>query len=188
MSEQNEFEKAYSTNEIATLLQIGDSTLRKWCIELEKNGYHFIRDDNDNRAFVDHDVIVLRQLQEMTRGRKTTIGTAAMLIAERFKHDDRTDRTGGVPIDLSRSNERYNTLLEEVKNTRQEFADYRTKQEAFNQALLEQLKKQQEYIEKSIKARDEQLMKAIREIQEARLQLAAAEQEKKKKKWWRFWA
>lgn len=183
MTEKNEFEKAYATHEVATLLQIGDSTLRKWCIELEKNGYRFIRDDNDSRVFIEHDVIALRQLQEMIKGRKTTIGTAAILIYQRFNREDRTDRTGSVPINSTRSINRYNALLEEVQTTHQEFVDYRTEQQAFNETLLEQLKKQQEYIESSIKSRDEQLVKVIREMQETRAQLSSA----KEKKWWEFW-
>jgi hypothetical protein len=187
MNDNNEFEKAYSTNEIANLLGIGDSTLRKWCLALEKEGYRFIRDDNDNRVFVEHDVIALRQLQEMIKGRKTTIGTAATLIYQRFSRDDRTDRTGIVPYENPRSNERYNSLLEEMKKTQQELLEYRSEQQAFNKALLEQLKQQQEYIENSIKIRDEQLMNAVREMQETRLQLVASEQEKKKKKWWKLW-
>ena len=42
---------------------------------------------------------------------------------------------------------------------------------------------QQEYINSKLEERDQQLMESIREIQEAKNQLAATQQ----KKWWKFW-
>ena len=52
-------------------------------------------------------------------------------------------------------------------------------QHEFNQKLVEQL----ERIEQRQIERDQQLMKAIRETQEAKKQLAATQ----KKKWWKLW-
>lgn len=53
--------------------------------------------------------------------------------------------------------------------------------------LEEKQQEQNQYIENALKERDQKLVKAIREIQETRLQLVAAEQEKQKKRWWQFW-
>lgn len=68
----------------------------------------------------------------------------------------------------------------------------KNEQQQFNQQLIEQLQKQQDYIKNSIEERDKKLMFAIKESMEIRRQLAAAEEErveneKKKKSWWQFW-
>src|SRR5690554_8085403 len=41
--------KPYWSKEIADMLGIGTSTLRKWCLILERNGYRFLRDEHDRR-------------------------------------------------------------------------------------------------------------------------------------------
>lgn len=46
------YEKAYTPKEIILTLDIGDSTLRKWCLALEKKGYLFIRNDQNKRDLV----------------------------------------------------------------------------------------------------------------------------------------
>ncbi|MER1987402.1 MAG: DUF3967 domain-containing protein, partial [Solibacillus sp.] len=65
------------------------------------------------------------------------------------------------------------------------FETFKNNQMQFNQKLLEQLEKQQNYIENSIDERDKKLMLAIRESLESRRQIAA--EEEKKKSWWKFW-
>ena len=61
------------------------------------------------------------------------------------------------------------------------------------QSLVEHMQKQQEYIDTRLEERDRRLMTAIRENQESRKQMAAADQEKeimpptKDKKWYQFW-
>jgi DNA-binding transcriptional MerR regulator len=68
--------KIYWSREMATLLGIGDSTLRKWCLELERANYAFLRDENDKRAFFDHDVLALRDMQHFIK-RGMTLEQAA---------------------------------------------------------------------------------------------------------------
>ena len=36
-------EPAYWTSEVAKKLEVSDSTLRKWCIQLEATGYKFVK-------------------------------------------------------------------------------------------------------------------------------------------------
>ena len=61
------------------------------------------------------------------------------------------------------------------------------------QSLVEHMQKQQEYIDTRLEERDRRLMTAIRENQESRKQMDAADQEKeimpptKDKKWYQFW-
>jgi Fic family protein len=55
-------------------------------------------------------------------------------------------------------------------------------QKKFNQSLLETLQKQQEYINTKLEERDQVLLQSIRELQEAKKQIASSEEEKMKKK------
>ena len=79
-------------------------------------------------------------------------------------------------------NERHNDSYEELLNRFEAFTE---QQENFNKELIEQLKKQQSYIENSLLERDKKLMEALRETQETRKLIAAAEENKKP--WWKFW-
>lgn len=54
--------KVYSPHEISELLGIRDSTLRKYSILLESNGYQFQRNKQNQRWYNDNDVIALRKL------------------------------------------------------------------------------------------------------------------------------
>lgn len=69
-------------------------------------------------------------------------------------------------------------------NTRiiKELTQFKEQQEAFNKNLINQLKKQEDYIKESIERRDRELMGALKEIQEQK-KLANED----KKSWWKFW-
>lgn len=54
--------KVYSPHEIAELLGVKDSTLRKYSILLEEHGYEFQRNKQNQRWYNDKDVIALRKL------------------------------------------------------------------------------------------------------------------------------
>lgn len=72
---------------------------------------------------------------------------------------------------------------EDVKEIKQALED----QKVFNQQLLEQIKQQQEYIKQSLDRRDQELLKAIRESQQAQLEVAASEKEEPKKGFFARW-
>jgi transposase-like protein len=185
MTEDFKQERTYWSKEVADLLGIGSSTLRKWCIQLEERGYKFLRDAQERRAFTERDVMALRSFRELTRDKGVTLENAADVVISRFNPITTEDRTPSVLDELPRSGERYEALMQKVDY----LTEHTQKQEAFNQSLLELLKEQQAYIKNSIKSRDERLMTAIHELQEQRKMIAAAEEEKmksKKKKWWQL--
>lgn len=176
----------YWNKEVADLLKIGDSTLRKWCILLEERGYVFLKDEQNRRGFRDKDVVLLRRFRDLLKQGGASLENAANAV---ILTDEAVQETNVVPIEKQ---ERHSFYENEVR-------EHLQKQEQFNQTLLERLdkqqehyetllKKQQNYIENAIQARDERLIQAVREIQETRLLLAAAEEEERKnKKWWKFW-
>lgn len=45
-------ERSFWTKEVAEQLEIGTSTLRKWCLALEQENYSFVKGAKNSRAFV----------------------------------------------------------------------------------------------------------------------------------------
>lgn len=81
-----EQERAYWTHEVAERLEIGDSTLRKWCLALEEQSYIFTKGEQESRAFLEKDIVILERMKESIRGRKKSMKQAAIIALE-------TDRT-----------------------------------------------------------------------------------------------
>src|SRR5699024_11878833 len=68
------------SSDLATYLDISNSTLRKWCIELEKQGYTFTKSENGSRAYLvrDRDLLLIlkQQLRTGTGTGKVTVKSA----------------------------------------------------------------------------------------------------------------
>lgn len=166
--------QAYWSSDVARLLGISPNTLRKWSLALENAGYTFLRDDKNNRAYHDKDILAFRKLQDYL-SKKMSMENAVIAVVSTF-HQDQITAT--VP-ENAENDSRYDAL-------QKKFDEYVQQQKAFNQALLEQLQKRDEHIESILKARDSQLMQTLQEVLETKKLLAAA-QEKPKKKWYQFW-
>lgn len=162
-------EKAYWNHEVAKVLGIGESTLRKWCIELEKNGYEFVKGAKDSRAFLEHDLQALMHFKQLTKTDKIPQETAAQSVVEKFSRTVENGRTLPVPSENNRSieqvEEKINMLLEHSK-----------RQDEFNKALLAKLEQQERYISESLERRDKLLLESLRTSQEE----AAATREESK--------
>lgn len=167
-------ENTYWSREMADLLKIGDSTLRKWCRVLEAQGYRFIRDEQERRAFTDHDALALRYFKELTQDKGVALDSAAKAVTERFNRG----AAQSVAPSATQPTERYEGAM-------QELLAHVKRQEEFNKALLQELAVQRQYIEESLNRRDELLMRQLRESLEVRKELAAAGEQKRK--WWKLW-
>lgn len=181
MREQNE--QAYWTHEVAERLEIGESTLRKWCLALEEQGMTFVKGEQESRAFLENDIAVLERMKEEIRLKKKSMKNAAKIILDErrtpvVQEEQVEDRTPVVQEEQKFS-------LEDVKLIIQ--------QEVEKQ--VEERVKQE--VEKQLGERDKLLVQSLRESQEFRRMLvvqqeqaAAAkeeEEEEKKKGWWEFW-
>lgn len=157
----------YSSSDIADILKVKESTLRKYCLLLEKSGYDFLKNEHGHRAFFDHDVIVLRKMISLKSGADITLEEAVKsVIAWKNGNDITVNDT---------EEKRYNDLVEEFKMLQEQ-------QINFNKELIQQIRNQQEYIEYRLEQRDRLLIQTIRETLEVRKEITAA-----KKKWWHFW-
>lgn len=157
-------QKAYWTHEIASYLEVSDSTVRKWCIELEKQGYTFVKSENGSRAFVANDRELLINLKQIMRTSKLTTKDAVKQVLDEANALAVNDQRMGAEIlergAFEREFEKLNKRLDQ--------------QEEFNQKILERMEE-----------RDKNLMMVLNELYEQKKQLPSANP--KNKKWWNFW-
>jgi DNA-binding transcriptional MerR regulator len=172
-------ERAYEARHIAELLEIGDSTLRKWCLALEKQGYTFVKDNKGNRLFTDHDIIALRTLKTFTHGRKMTIENGASAVVLQFTGAN----LAGTAIAPQREEERPNERYDELKDELLDLKGYIIKQTEVIKQQNEMIQKLAERLELQEQTmRDRQLL-LLTEVKTTQERLTEATQ----KKWWQLW-
>lgn len=135
-------QKAYWNKDVSRILEIGDSTARKWCLELEKNGYTFIRGHKDSRAFLQHDLNALTYFKDLTKVGSYTLEQAAKLVVDRFKEREVIE-TATVPLE----NDFSNRSLQEISDSLKELVILSTKQVELNRVLVEKIEKRDMIIE-----------------------------------------
>ncbi|MED3982371.1 DUF3967 domain-containing protein [Priestia megaterium] len=168
----NTSEKAYWGKEVAEILQIGESTLRKWCLSLENEGYNFTRGQHKSRAFLDHDILTLRRMKELIQNKDVTLKTASEIVVSTF---DKGERTRAV----LQENELVEASVPAVPSVRQEellmeVLERQERLEEQNRLLISRLGEQQKYIDEKLEKRDKQFIEAIRESQETKKLIASA--------------
>ncbi|MEK5409203.1 DUF3967 domain-containing protein, partial [Paenibacillus sp. FSL W8-0439] len=92
-------------------------------------------------------------------------------------------------IDMTKDDEQVSIyvpeILQELNDRIAEMNEKMMRQEKFNDELLEQIKKQQEFIDEKLSKRDEAFLSSINKILDTKKEIAATE--KNQKKWWKFW-
>lgn len=170
-------------SEVCALLDIKESTLRKYAGILKNAGYDFHMNDKGQRGYFDKDVIVLRRFLEVKATSDMTLGQAANAVIAWVKQSDMSLR-------VTRENEievRYSNDINELKEIIE-------RQNELLQLLMqkmdlqqESMKRQQEYIDKSLEERDEKLTESIRigeETKQLLLESEAAKDEERTKSFW----
>ncbi|WP_242225415.1 DUF3967 domain-containing protein [Bacillus cereus group sp. BfR-BA-01380] len=164
----------HASKDVAVLLKIQESTLRKYCIMLEEHGYHFHKNEHGHRGFMDNDVITLRKLIEIKSHPDMTLKQACNAIMTWIKEKDIADVDTDVITRNEQHDERYNELKEMIQQ-----------QNGLLKQMAKKLDDQQRYIDERLEKRDQLLMQTIRDSQEQKALLEAAATNKKS--WWRFW-
>jgi hypothetical protein len=140
-----DLEKTYWTHEVSKELKIGESTLRKWCMELEKNGYTFVKGAMDSRAFTDHDLVALNYFKQLYKAKKHSREKAAQIVVDKFSRKGGNERV--IPFSMA-----YTRSVEHIEAMIEELLEQNKKQEEFNKSLIERLNQQDLYIKKLIKS------------------------------------
>jgi DNA-binding transcriptional MerR regulator len=172
-------EKTYTGRELAEVLGIGASTLRKWCMLLERHGYRFQRDGQNRREYRQADVVALRTFFELTREKMMPMDKAAAAIVNRIA-PSQPNRLETAAALAPRTVSRYDELERQVIA----LAQHVQNQDAVQMALLERLEKQERYIRSTIKERDRRLTKAMNDILETKVQLAKLQDQQRKTSIW----
>lgn len=99
----NEF--GYFSKEVATELDITTSTLRRWSIELEKAGYYFERNDNNQRIYYERDFRAFRELKNLLSNNVPFVDAIKAVSAMNFDNKINT-KTPSVSYDIVRLSRR----------------------------------------------------------------------------------
>jgi len=187
MSDDTQNQLIYSADDVATLLDLKISTVRKYAVLLKKAGYHFYTNDKGHRGYYDRDVIVLRKLLEIKSHPDMTLENAADAVVSWVNQSN----VSGSDTKNEISDERYIGY--------DEFKDFKEQQDQklqqiidLNQELLKRLDKQQEYIneqqkyiderlnkqDERLEARDKRLMESLSQSVETQKQHAATQEKK----------
>lgn len=157
-------EKAYWNHEVAERLQMGKSTLRRWCLELEKQGYIFSKGEQESRALTEQDVLILEKIKELQSGGEKLKYAIKQVISEQKQ-----------------------VRLTSQSTPRSVDKDWQIERAQLKQELLAEIKQEllssEQRIFHRLEDRDQLLMQYVREMQETKKIMAATEQ----KKWWQFW-
>jgi DNA-binding transcriptional MerR regulator len=169
---QGDMEKTIKTNELAEKLQIKPPTVRKYCQELEKSGYSFMKDDTGARVFRIKDENVLFQLIRL-REQGVSLESAADAVAIR-NHDENApvsaiqDVRPSVIRNLGSAIEAQTRYIEEKLG---EFAEN-----------TRELKKQNEDLQDLINKQSEEFLNQISDLKATLNDLLKSQQEEKSKK------
>ncbi|MGG3693498.1 DUF3967 domain-containing protein [Heyndrickxia ginsengihumi] len=181
--------REYATKDISNIVGIAPPTVRKYSQALEKAGYSFIKNENGFRIYFDKDIFAFNEIKSMSKKSGMPVEKIAEMIVfnqrQEIQHEATADTVEIIhsesenTSDIVQYDSRYNELMEKLSklDMLDEIVKEMQELKADNKALAEQMKQQQEYIDKSLERRDKALLQAIRESQQAKLETAATKKE-----------
>ena len=165
---ENEF--GYFSKDVAIELEITTSTLRRWSIELEKEGYSFHRNEKDQRIYYERDFKAFRELKKLLAN-SVPVSDAIKAIASRDLVSENAEQTPSMYSEMIRLSKRELQII--VKEAI----------EGEREVLLDAL---QEKMNETIEMRDRLLTQQLRKtFEENREMLEDQNQKMKKVPWWR---
>ncbi|PFJ14087.1 hypothetical protein COI87_03035 [Bacillus thuringiensis] len=201
-SAMSEAEIVYTSSDVYSRLGVSGSTLRKYSDVLEREGYDVRKNSRGRREYTDFDVVLIEQLVELSKQDGMTLEKAAKMIAKQFgianKKEEFQD-TNPVPYQMQyQFQQQYSAMVEEINKVQQanliemekRLIDRIDQRNTLIEEDMRDRKEREERIEKRLELRDDNLMKMVREIQEAKRTIVLAQEEiaaAKRKSWWKFW-
>jgi len=167
-------ELGFFSKDVALRLDINASTLRQWCLAMEKEGYEFHKNDKDQRIFYDRDINTLFELKNLidkTRNREDAIKT----IVSSQKAVDNAEKMLSV-----NENERDNITIskKDLEDLIQSAVEKAIEKE--REAMFQVFESK---MNDTIEKRDRYLVQQLNQsMEQTRLQIAAAAQEEDNKK------
>ncbi|PGU18131.1 DUF3967 domain-containing protein [Bacillus thuringiensis] len=195
-------EIVYTSNEVYSRLGISGSTLRKYSDVLEREGFDVRKNTRGRREYTEFDIVLIEQLVELSKQDGMTLEKAAKMIAKQFGIDNKKEESHGtdlVPYQMQyQFQQQYSAMIEEINKVQQanllemekRLGDCIDQRNKLIEEDMKERKEREERIEKRLELRDDNLMKMVREIQDAKRTIVSAQEEiaaAKKKSWWKFW-
>ncbi|AKR13188.1 hypothetical protein AC241_31545 (plasmid) [Bacillus thuringiensis] len=195
-------EIVYTSNEVYSRLGISGSTLRKYSDVLEREGFDVRKNTRGRREYTEFDVVLIEQLVELSKQDGMTLEKAAKMIAKQFGIDNKKEESQGtdlVPYQMQyQFQQQYSAMIEEINKVQQanllemekRLGDRIDQRNKLIEEDMNDRKEREKRIEKRLELRDDNLMKMVREIQDAKRTIVSAQEEiaaAKKKSWWKFW-
>lgn len=178
-------ERTYTGREVAELLGIGASTLRKWSMLLEQHGYWFLRDNQNWREYRRADIAVLQRFYQLTKDELLSQEEAALLLVNQEESEAPSPATVSASLETATAPApRIQPQTSPLELQVRELAAHVKRQDAAHAALLERIEKQEAYIRSSLKERDRRLTKAMSDIMDTKAQIAKMKEEKRKTSIW----
>jgi DNA-binding transcriptional MerR regulator len=166
----NEMKEWVPVSEVEEETGIPNGTIRRY---IRQHGFYLqVRKKHKNYEIERESIEIIKEIRGLySEGKK--VEQIDDILSQRGR-----SMTVTVEEDDKQVNVEVGKVLSELRSDMNDLKD-------FNRALLERLDKRDQYIEESIKKRDEQLMNVLREFQETKRLTAATEEEKKS--WWQIW-
>ncbi|MED1205877.1 hypothetical protein [Heyndrickxia acidicola] len=167
--------REYSTKDIGNILDIADSTVRKYCQLLEKSGYQFTRSENGYRLFFERDLRALSEFKNLSKDGIQVDEIAKKIVSASGTGDPQSPKT-------KVSDDMLLNLMETVQTLQKQnetLLEHSEIQARFNEELVKRLDQQQKYIDNKLSERDKLLTDSLKESMETRKLIAAAKEEKK---------
>lgn len=166
---------SYSPSDISALLQVKESTLRKYSLLLEEYGYKFDRNEQKQRWYSDKDVIAFQKLVTFKQNGDMNLKSCAEAVYLWSKGSDVTEVSTDTHSDTIRYNSDITPMIrEEILGMRKLIEDQRE----IIKSLYEQLERQ----DASQKERDRLLLNSIERLttdfQQQRDEYKAIEEQK----------
>lgn len=178
----NEKQDTINAEEMAKRLNTTSSNIRKWCIELEKHGYEFVKDNRKKRYYSVTDQSLLSNLKYAIQEKKLSLEIAAMTVIKGFDRNRSSSGTQEEHLkkeennhELSLTQEHNDHTTDAVLNT---MKNQFKQQQSINNKLLEMLGHYKASLEESENRRrseQEQMNKQLKELEE-RLAVRISEQ------------
>ncbi|EEL25237.1 hypothetical protein bcere0018_57130 [Bacillus cereus Rock1-15] len=191
-------EIVYTANEVYGRLGVSSSTLRKYSDVLEREGYEVRKNSRGRRGYTEFDVVLLQQLVELSKEDGMTLEKAAKLIVKEYgiaNKKEETEEVNPMPYHVQyQLHEQYSAMVAELNRVQQanllemekRLSDCIDQRNTLIEEDVRDRKEREERIEKRLEQRDENLMRMIREIQEAKRIMEEVAAAKEKKLWWCF--
>ncbi|PHA19633.1 hypothetical protein COI69_28870 [Bacillus cereus] len=199
-SAMSEAEIVYTSNEVYSRLGVSSSTLRKYSDVLEREGYEVRKNSRGRREYSEFDVVLLEHLVELSKEDGMTLEKAAKLIVKEYgiaNKKEETEEANPMPYHMQyQLHQQYSAMVAELNRVQQanllemekRLSDRIDQRNTLIEEDMKDRKEREGRIEKRLEQRDENLMRMIREIQDAKRMIEEVAAGKEKKKyWWKFW-